>query len=270
MNTLSTQVHRIVFFLVGATIALCIVFILSSQVQAATQQTPTYSCSVPVSRLDWDTRENDTIQPCMVQKFDTALGSLTQINITLTQMSQGEFGIENTTSQAQSATAIATTRVQFLNPDNSVLQELQTRQSSSVNLDAYDNTIDFSGGSGTTIPFETQSQTQMLTLTDQPSLDIYSNTIPGLVETISFEVSGISILEPSGDIRDDFEEFVALDARASADVIYTYEVTDTDSQQSDTATELLRSGGASPSSIAYIFGVLVLGGIGITLSLSKE
>ncbi|MDJ0735174.1 MAG: choice-of-anchor E domain-containing protein [Nostocaceae cyanobacterium] len=154
--------------------------------------------------------------PLSIEKFNPSVGTLQSVMIEFTGDIQGSAGFEN---QGPSETDITVTLGGdlSLHLDSLSLLALNPQQISPFNnVPGTDGVLDFGGTSGQTIPGLTATASDMVTLTDNLSLQSFTGT--GNVDFL-FSAIANSVVSGSGNVA----SFISTDAKASVKVTYEYE-----------------------------------------------
>ncbi|GAB4148823.1 MAG: hypothetical protein OHK0017_11950 [Patescibacteria group bacterium] len=206
--------------------SICAIF-LPISTQAVTYHTQLYSCSVPLTRTDWQT--GDEVPPildhCGLTKFDPALGTLTAVEITLNSHIESQAQVENLDSQPRTVTTNISANVRLTYPGGSpnLLSTLPT-YSQTDNFAAFDNTIDYAGASGRIYSNALSDSTATTTLTLQSDLNLFTASAPGMVETAQLPAIATSDSDFTGSAN--LATIVNTFASASATVRYSYDAHD--------------------------------------------
>ena len=164
---------------------------------------------IPRQRTNWTETLN-------VQKFDSAMGSLAKVELTLSTLIVQELIYENTGNQAKTITVNQDGQVSVSLPDTNENFTRNYNQSTDFNLPAYDGNLDFGGTSGgqtpTIIAYETHTE-------EYTNLaDFISSSSP--VETVSIEVNTTSAASFIN--SDNASTGSSSEATAGLCVTYTY------------------------------------------------
>ena len=211
--TSSFTLFTILFALVGA------IVILPSNiaVKGADFTTPSYSCTIPLTRTNWDSQITFGLSDCELTKFDQALGTLTQVNISMSGEIESEVGMENRDTAPQTITADVSAEIQFRRPDNSELTVILPTVSYSEDFPVFDGSNDFDGDSGTTIGGLQANDSQVLSLTGASDLLLFTNSAAGLSESVALRAiaTGISNFNASANYSGAVDTFAAVSAQVS-------------------------------------------------------
>ena len=290
-------------FLVVFTCSFIITTIGHGSVSAASLNSPTYSCRIPYSSTNWDSRSDTLINSCNLQKFDPGLGSLQQARLTLTQTTVGSIGVENITQQPQNISINAGTRAVFYDSTDSELAVLNTSASRNVDLPPFDAVFDYGGQSGQVVNFNETSNSSVIEITSQGDLENFVSAEAGIIEIypINVAVTDTSKTQPTAGIN----TFYGLDAQAHASIVYIYQAnnqspppnqpsllspsqnppnqnlpqlgqsqttgnTSNDITTANNPAPLTRSGGSNHMTIAYVLGGVLLIITSLILSLAPK
>ncbi len=193
-----------VFPLVRAALVLA----LSGAAFAQTQQV-CFSDTLPEIPTNW-------MAPATLPKFDTALGTLTQIDFTLASQFHGNIGIESLDSTPTVVLSQLMVSASLYTPDMMVIMGGVPTASFSDNLSSFDGTVDFMGTSGVTHMGVDASDSASGMSTD---FALFSGP-PGNPGTIALPVTtvGSSTSSGSGNIVSQF----MVTAGATVTICYTY------------------------------------------------
>lgn len=199
-------------------------FSFGIQTDSAAFTTSTYNCSIPLTRTNWNSSTTLGLGDCSLQKFDTALGELTQVNLVLNGNIESEVGLENTDTAPQTVTSNVSANISIQRPDNSVFDVILPTFNRSDDLPATDGVLDFGGTSGITIPGLTAADSDNLALTSASDLTLFSTSTGGVVEFVDITAiaTGVSNFSASANLA----TFVNTYAAVSASVSYTYQAHD--------------------------------------------
>jgi len=197
-----------------AAILLAALSALSSPSRAQSAQ---HSTSVPAAPLPW----NQTVQ---LPAFDPSLGVLRDVRVTVTGAVHGTWGLENTGSStiqdlsgdsigAYVSVGLPAGWFPTLNP--------AMEGSTAWVFAPFDGTIDFAGPSGLTTAFGPAYGTGLPSYeaVNYQTLQAYVATAPG--QTISISLGAV---DASGSVSPPFAEQYALEASASIQLRYTYDL----------------------------------------------
>ncbi|NEO12279.1 MULTISPECIES: SdrD B-like domain-containing protein [Moorena] len=136
---------------------------------------------IPRQRTNWTETLN-------VQKFDSAMGSLAKVELTLSTLIAQELIYENTVDQSKTITVNQDGQVSVSLPDTNENFTRNYSQSTDFNLPVYDGNLDFGGTSGGQTPTIIANETHTEEYTNLA--DFISSSSP--VETVSIEVNTTS------------------------------------------------------------------------------
>ncbi len=169
----------------------------------------TYTGSVPSSLTNWS---NTVALP----KFNSALGNLTSVQLTLTGTVQGTAMFESQDSKPQTVTMNLSATVKLLKPtDCSTLVTVLPLASTSDSASAYDGVLDFGGTSGKTYGSLTGVNTNLALLTSPSDLAAFTGAGNIVLPVTAVGTSGGA---GGGNLVLSF----TTAAGASAQVTYTY------------------------------------------------
>lgn len=189
-------------------VALTGLMALASSAQA---NTVSFSVERPVGLTDW----TDTMA---LGKFDTSLGQLTSITISLTGNVSGRGLAENLDEDAPTSVLLNLASTLTLHrPDSSTLVVSNPLFSQTLALSAFDGDIDFAGASGGTTGVRTASATEFVTTTNANDFALFSAHGGGLIH-LGLNGAGVSEAIGSGNLASGFETY----AGARATVTYNY------------------------------------------------
>jgi protocatechuate 3,4-dioxygenase beta subunit len=149
-----------------------------------------------------------------VQQFDPSLGTLTSIDIIISDPVTNTIKVENLDSAPATITATMTGAIMLTGPDIPGLTN-PINQSQSFNASAFDGVIDFGGTSGHNFGPQTVQGSNSITLSDAASLAAYTGT-----GTVLFNVSANASASGSG--SGNLLLSVNTTASAKVTVVYHY------------------------------------------------
>ncbi|WP_424098361.1 choice-of-anchor E domain-containing protein [Moorena producens] len=178
---------------------------LDSDADSATGRTATFTLAAGDNNTSIDaglTLKANTIVACdiiprqatnwtetlNVQKFDSAMGSLAKVELTLSTLIEQQLIYENTGDQPKTITVNQEGEVSVSLPDTNAKFTRNYNQSTDFNLPAYDGNLDFGGTSGGTTPTSLAYETHTEEYTNLA--DFISSSSP--VETVSIGVNTTS------------------------------------------------------------------------------
>lgn len=187
-------------------LAACALVALGTTAQAAVL---TYTDAIISTATDW----TSTLS---VPKFNPALGTLTNINITLTGTVLGNVMVESMSASPANVTTNLAASLTLTRPDSTTLLVSFPAFTATQAFTAYDGTLDFAGTSGITYAAINSSQTAFVS-TPPPATDLSLFTGSG---TISLPISahGASSVTGSGNLVAGFQTRAA--AMLQIDYIY--------------------------------------------------
>jgi hypothetical protein len=186
--------------------------LFSSAATAQTQQV-CFTDTIPFTNTNWS-------NAVTIPKFDSGLGTLQQIDFSLTGNIQGSAAEESTDTSPTVVMLQFQATLTLTRPDLSVIVVTIPLASFNDTLTAFDGTIDFGGTSGMTHPGINATATNMAT-SPPPASDIALFSGPaGNPGTISLPVTGLgtSFASGGGNI---ITQFMTA-ASANVQVCYTY------------------------------------------------
>jgi hypothetical protein len=198
---------RIVIMRVASLVHVGLVLVLSGSAMAQSQVC--FDVQLPEIPTNW-------MQTATLPKFDTALGTLQQIDITLASDFHGSIGIESLDSTATVVTSQLSVHSELHSPDMTVLMGTTPTANFNDPLFPFDGTVDFGGTSGTTHNAVNASDSVSGMSTD---FALFSGP-PGNPGTLAFPVTavGSSSASGSGNVVTQF----TVTATANVQVCYTY------------------------------------------------
>ena len=182
-------------------------------VQAATL---TYSSSIPDTQMDWT---DSTLKTLSVQKFDTSLGTLNAVTLTLNGHVLGTIKFENLDAAAQTVTGTLRADMTLSGlPDAGIMELLSVKASRSDALSSYDGTTDYSGTSGKTYTNVLGSnKSTSTTYTNLSDLNLFTGSG---TKDFTLEAISSSYASGSGNVASQFTTYGA----ASLTAVYDYTV----------------------------------------------
>lgn len=166
------------------------------------------SNTAPLEYTDWDV-------DLSLQKFNTSLGALNSITLTLYGGIYGNIGVESTDATASAINASLASELTLARPDLTTLVVTIPITSVSFNATAYDNVFDYGGTSGQTWLNLTASASDFVITTSAADKALFSG--PGFVLT-PVHAKGLSAGSGAGNVSTDFD----TQATAYATVSYDY------------------------------------------------
>jgi hypothetical protein len=170
-----------------------------------------FSDTVPLTTTDW-------FDSVTVSRFDPALGTLQQVNISLQAHNEGSAAFENQDAAAATITMTFSTHIEVQRPDTSLLLFAEPTVNTSDTVTAFDGVLDFAGTSGKTYANLSQNVTQGVSFTcPVPECTLFTGA-PGNPGTITLPVQarGQSTGTGAGNLT------LSFTSRASATVTVTY------------------------------------------------
>jgi hypothetical protein len=187
----------------------------SPKVFAATY-TITKSCNLPLARTFWT-------KICQIDSFDTSLGELIEVKISLNTNIQTNARAENLDSIARQLNADFGALVEMQDPVGQPLFSTVPKSTIVESFPGYDDTLDFGGVSGKTYTQLTASaakQTSFLKNTSPTQVDWFKNSFAG--SKINMNISADSYLNFNNGLVANFATVVETFAAAQVDVVYSY------------------------------------------------
>lgn len=199
--------------------ALVVPFFFVTTVYAA-PQSYTETCSIEHSRLDWRIDPNtalETVKECVLDGFDTSLGTLGSVLLTLSSETDTVQRVENKDVTPHTMLSKVEVDVEMVSPvDKSSLIELVVPAADEqFEAAAFDGTIDYSGDSGITFDAVTGKAVATKTYTSEQYMSLFSDgqtTFPVYAEAL-WGCSG------SGNAACEVDTFASATIQAN----YTYE-----------------------------------------------
>ena len=167
-----------------------------------------YSDSITMTTTDWG-------QTLPIPKFDSSLGILQSIKLTLAGQVQGDASYENLGAGPASVTLSLQAALKLQRPDGSVLAEIIPLASITANPSAYDGSINFAGSSGGTYIGLSDSITEISTITNPADLALFTG--PGTID-LGFSATGSSTGTGAGNLITSF----STKAAGQVEVVYEY------------------------------------------------
>lgn len=184
----------------------------------ATAQTTLQQCftaSIPLQSTNW-------AQSMTFSKFDPALGTLQQIDVTLSGTVVTTIRVESLDGLPSSVTTNVQAALTLTRPDMSVLVVTIPVASFSDTFTAFDGLLDFGGTSGATHPNVSGSASNSVT-SPPPLSDLALFTgLPGNPGTISLPVNAVGTFSGTGSANLVLNPTTQADAQCT--VCYTYTV----------------------------------------------
>ena len=179
---------------------------------AASAQAATVSFSVdrPLGLTDW----SDSLA---LNKFDTSLGHLTSISITLNGTVSGIGRAESLDDDISNVQLSLASTVTLHRPDSSTLVVANPLFTQNFALDGFDGTIDFAGASGGSTGLRSASASNAFTSTSASDFALFSAHGGGLIH-LGIGALGSSDATGSGNLVTSFQ----TSAGARATVTYNY------------------------------------------------
>jgi hypothetical protein len=243
-----------------------------------------YQCYVPFTKTDWDTQSTPQLKPCRIPKFDTTRGTLEQIQLTLTQSSIGEIGIENTSSKLQRIDLSPEFESTLMSTDGSQLLVLKSSpQTIKLNptLQSFDAILDYQGQSGQLFDRLSYAESQSVILSDYANLKQFTSSMPGLITFIDLNANTkTTIYQTGSESQSDsnIHFYSSLFTKLGVSVVYTFVTANEIQLPLDTvqiidepeAQNLLRTGGHDDLKIAYISSLGLLSIVSIMFAWSSK
>ena len=182
-----------------------VVMSLATATQAASI---THTDTFPLSTTNW----SDTLT---IPKFDPALGTLTEVSITLSGDVEGDAKYESLDAGATSVSLNLAAEIDLQRPDGSTLVITLPLVNQTDSAEVFDGTIDFMGDSGGEFTGLSGSQDEAASFTDAADLALFTGTDD---IDLPIEASGRSTGSGAGNLITQF----ATSAGAEATVTYTF------------------------------------------------
>jgi Big-like domain-containing protein len=186
---------------------------LFTPIASAQTQQVCFSNSLPLQNTNWNGN-------LVIPKFDAGLGTLTQIDFTLTGNIQGSAAVESLDTSATVVQLTFAATLTLTRPDLSVIVVTVPLANFFDTLQPFDGTIDFGGASGATHPGINATASNSAT-SPPPASDLVLFTGPaGNPGTISLPITavGSSTANGSGNVITQFMTAASADVQ----VCYTY------------------------------------------------
>ncbi len=216
-NPLTFKFKSILIFSVLFGLVTISFFGLSVPVESAVLTTNPEVCLIPNARTQWE-------NSCSLEKFDSSLGQLLSVQLSLTVSILTDAQLENLDAQPIDVTITRGARVRLQRPDNTELLSFVPSIVNSEQFSGYDGVTDYAGTSGATYPQESRTEVQNQSyLPGNADFTLFQGA--GAGEIIVFPVLADSILNYS-ELAANFASVVNTFASAQVSVIYQYEVAD--------------------------------------------
>jgi hypothetical protein len=184
---------------------------IKSQAEVKTQ---TYTCSNPNARTMWT-------NTCNITKFDTSLGQLLSVRISMSSTVTTNARAENQDATPRNLDADVGSNVTLFTPTNGVLLNFLPSQNITGNFGAYDGNTDYNGPSGQTYPQYSITDSTQATLTPvSPNFALFEG---GPNETIILPTIADSYLNFNIGLAANFNTLIETFASLEVQVIYTYQ-----------------------------------------------
>jgi hypothetical protein len=191
----------------GFLVALLLAVTLAAQARAAEISPP--PATFGPTATNWDT-------VLSFDRFDPALGTLTQVEVTLTGAINGDAKYESTDPNATNVTLQLAANVNLQRPNNNDILIVNPATQRMVSPGPYDGTPDFGGSSGGTLFNLTGSDSDTTVLTNPADLALFIGT--GQIQ-LPASARGASSDNGSGNLITEY----TVRAEVSVEVIYTYQ-----------------------------------------------
>ena len=162
------------------------------------------------------TSTNFTNAPMVFDKFDSSLGTLTRIFLTLEGTVQGTAQYESLDASPTTVTLNLSATIDLTRPGGASIVQALPVANVVDNPTAHDGTIDFGGTSGDIFAGLTNTATSNQTLTGPVDLALFTATFVGETITLELDASGASSGSGAGNLITQF----FTDAGAVATVQY--------------------------------------------------
>jgi len=166
--------------------------------------------SVPLAITDWS-------GSISVPKFDSSLGTLNSVTCKLSGQVEGSAKFESLDSDPATVTMNLSAIMRLNRPDSTTLVITIPIADTSDNVDEFDGTVDYAGGSGRTFSGLSASLTESATYSSAADLALFTGV--GSI-TLPVMADGASTGSGAGNLVLQF----ATSASAGVEVIYNYTV----------------------------------------------
>ena len=192
----------------------CLLSTTSASLQASVELAVSQSQSVFQSPVAWT-------NAFPFNKFDTSLGTLKKVRVTVTDLAVGSAQIENRDLSAPATVSVAIgATVTVRRPDGSAIVGVTAQTSLTRHLQAYDGVTDFGGDSGITL-LDLGSSASRTTNSVAPSSDLTLFAGPG---TLALTVVAIEASTASGGAE--LTKILRASSAAAVELEYIYEPRD--------------------------------------------
>lgn len=214
-NLYAVNVKRTIFSYFSF-IVLIVVVLFTQDTYAASQS---HTCTIARSRLDWrvdTTTGSNTVKHCTLPQFDTSLGTLTKVDVTVTADTDTQQKVENKDETPHTMTSAVTVELDVQRTDGSSVTAVSIPTANeSFAASAFDGTLDYGGTSGKTFDVQTGHESKALSFNAEGDLMMFRGT-----GTYDFPVLAKALWNCSGSGNAACE--VDTYASASITVSYTY------------------------------------------------
>lgn len=202
----------------------CLSFVVLAAVTLFAQDTyaasQSHTCTIARSRLDWrvdTTTGSNTVKHCTLPQFDTSLGVLTKVDVTVTADTDTQQKVENKDETPHTMTSAVTVELDVQRTDgtNVAMVSIPTPNESFA-ASAFDGTLDYGGTSGKTFDVQTGHESKTLSFNAEGDLAMFKGT-----GTYDFPVLAKALWSCSGSGNAACE----VDTYASAEITVTYAYT---------------------------------------------
>ena len=177
-------------------------------IHAKADQTTPQTLSVTLRPTDYATN-------LVFNKFDVSLGTLTEVEFTLTGHISGSAAFENTAHAGATVNMQLRADISLARPVGSQIDLASVVASTTDQTGAFDGTIDFAGTSGKTYSNLSADQTKSVTLSSNSDVSLFQG--PGTI-SLGFSAIGQSSATGLGNLVTKFTS----SASANATLIYLY------------------------------------------------
>ena len=188
-------------------------FLAAPSANAAAVLTP-----VEIETISW-TSTNFFNAPMVFDKFDSSLGTLLEVRLSLTGSVSGTARYESQDAAPTTVTLQLTAQIDLTRPGGASIVQTLPVANVVANPTAFDGTTDFGGTSGGTFSGLSATASNNATLTSAPDLALFTAAFLG--ETISLELDGLGVSNGSG-AGNLILQFIT-NAGATASVQYLYD-----------------------------------------------
>jgi hypothetical protein len=177
---------------------------------SATTSMSTQTDSIPLQSTNW-------ADDLSIDLFDPSLGELCEVKITLQGDVEGTASYESLDAGPTTVNLDLQATIELFRPDNSSIVAVIPLANVSDNATAFDSIIDFDGSSGNTFSDLAGNAMDMVVLTDQSDLDLFTGLGSILLPV---NATGQSNGSGAGNLITQF----TTNASAGIEVKYTYKI----------------------------------------------